>query len=121
MKARIHYHLKQYDVLIFLKVFRKASASIGAFLKTIECIYKTVKHTTLIKTNETFDEGPVFKDKNAKTIAAIVIYYWLENQQLNVIDINNFSVECLIPKYSLHKAYKECCPLISQIISFPLI
>ncbi len=111
----------QDDVLISLRnLFRKLDID-KQFFKTIECIYKTVKHTTLIKTNETFDEGPVFKDKNAKTIAAIVIYYWLENQQLNVIDINNFSVECLIPKYSLHKAYKECCPLISQIISFPLI
>lgn len=111
----------QDDVLISLRnLFRKLDID-KQFFKTIECIYKTVKHTTLIKTNETFDEGPVFKDKNAKTIAAIVIYYWLENQQSNVIDINNFSVECLIPKYSLHKAYKECCPLISQIISFPLI
>ncbi len=108
----------QDDVLISLRnLFRKLDID-KQFFKTIECIYKTVKHTTLIKTNETFDEGPVFKDKNAKTIAAIVIYYWLENQQLNVIDINNFSVECLIPKYSLHKAYKECCPLISQIIPF---
>ncbi len=70
----------QDDVLISLRnLFRKLDID-KQFFKTIECIYKTVKHTTLIKTNETFDEGPVFKDKNAKTIAAIVIYYWLENQ-----------------------------------------
>ncbi len=49
-------------------LFRKLDID-KQFFKTIECIYKTLNNTTLIKTNETFDERSSFKDTNAKTIA----------------------------------------------------
>jgi hypothetical protein len=108
----------QDDVLISLRnLYRKLDID-KQFFGVIENIYKTVKNTALFSPlEETYDEGPVFKDKNAKTIAAVVIYYWLQNQTPNIIDINNFSVECLIPKYSLHKAYKDCSPLISKVLT----
>jgi hypothetical protein len=116
----------QDDVLICLRnLYRKLGID-KEFFATIENIYRTVKNikTSDIaqerneekKKEETFDEGPIFKDKNAKTIAAVVIYYWLDNEKPNIIDLNNFSLECLIPKYSLHKAYKDCSPLISKVL-----
>jgi hypothetical protein len=114
----------QDDVLISLRnLYRKFDID-RQFFQTIESIYKTVKsvrynYRLQAQAQETFDEGPIFKDKNAKTIAAVVMYYWLENRsnaRQPVIDINSFSVECLIPKNSLHKAYRDCSPLISRVL-----
>ena len=107
----------QDDVLISLRNLYKTLNIDRQFFATIENIYKTVKNSASTTEEETFDEGPIFKDKNAKTIAAVVIYYWLENQRPNIININNFSEECHIPKYSLHKAYKDCFPSIAQLLN----
>jgi transcription initiation factor TFIIIB Brf1 subunit/transcription initiation factor TFIIB len=108
----------QEEVIIQLRYFYTSLNIDKKFYNIIEYIYRTIKNKPVKADNELiFDEGPVFKDKNPKVIAAIVIYYWLEyfydvHNQKNFKRLSNFCT--LQKKYTVHKAYLECLTDINE-------
>lgn len=61
--------------------------------------------------------GPIFKNRNPKIIAAIVIYKWHVYTHSEPYHISEFAKMCDIPKYALYTAYRECDRQISILFS----
>lgn len=104
----------KHEVASYLRNFSQKLNIESHFSEEIEQIYLTIK--AIHSPNEDYDEGSVFKDLNPKTIAAVVIYYWLKNYKNVTISFNNFSSQCCIPKYSLSKVYKSCSEHMSLFL-----
>jgi hypothetical protein len=100
------------DVLISLRqMFQQLNIN-KQYTAVIENIYIQAKNLKN-HSDETFDEGPIFKDTNTKTIAAVVLCFWLQNRRESICEsvneiLEKISNECQVQKHSLFKAFREC-------------
>lgn len=102
----------------FSLLFRKVKVD-NKYHDIIKKMYIKILNTEKDGENEkqSNEYGPIFKNRNPKIIAAIVIYKWHIITHSEPYHMSDFARICEIPKYALYSAYKECDPEISVLFS----